>query len=174
PARDPAPWEEVRDAFDYGPAAPQPPSPLFGDERTSEDCLVLNVWTPGLYAGKRPVMVWLHGGGFATLSGSSPTYDGGALCRRGDVVVVTLNHRLNVFGFLHLADLAGTEYASSGNQGMLDIVHALKWVRRNIASFGGDPGNVTIFGESGGGRKTSTLMGMPAARGLFHRAIIQS
>lgn len=174
PARDPVPWEAVRDAFDYGPAAPQPPSPLFGDERTGEDCLVLNLWTPGLDAGKRPVMVWLHGGGFATLSGSSPAYDGVALCQRGDVVVVTLNHRLNAFGFLHLADLAGPEYASSGNQGMLDIVHALKWVRRNIAAFGGDPGNVTVFGESGGGRKTSTLMAMPAARGLFHRAIIQS
>jgi para-nitrobenzyl esterase len=175
PARDPDPWRETRDALDYGPAAPQPPSALLNDSSTSEDCLVLNLWTPGLDDdARRPVMVWLHGGGFSTLSGSSPAYDGGALCRRGDVVVVTLNHRLNVFGFLHLADLAGDEFASAGNEGMLDIVHALKWVRRNIRGFGGDPGNVTIFGESGGGRKTSTLMAMPAARGLFHRAIIQS
>ena len=175
PARDPQPWQETRDALDYGPAAPQPRSALFNDSSTSEDCLVANVWTPGLDdGGKRPVMVWLHGGGFSTLSGSSPTYDGAALCRRGDVVVVTLNHRLNVFGFLHLGDLAGREFATAGNEGMLDLVHALKWVRRNIARFGGDPGNVTIFGESGGGRKTSTLMAMPGARGLFHRAIIQS
>jgi para-nitrobenzyl esterase len=175
PARDPEPWQQTREALAYGPASPQPPSALFNDASTSEDCLVLNVWTPGLDdGGKRPVMVWLHGGGFATLSGSSPTYDGAALCRRGDVVVVTLNHRLNVFGFLHLGDLAGPEYATAGNQGMLDIVHALRWVRRNISRFGGDPDNVTIFGESGGGRKTSTLMGMPAAKGLFHRAIIQS
>jgi para-nitrobenzyl esterase len=175
PARNPAPWREARDAFEYGPAAPQTPSALFQDTSTSEDCLVLNVWTPGLNdAGRRPVMVWLHGGGFETLSGSSPMYDGGALCRRGDVVVLTLNHRLNVFGFLHLGDIVGAPFTTSGNEGMLDIVHALRWVRRNIAQFGGDPGNVTLFGESGGGRKVSTLMGMPVARGLFHRAIIQS
>ncbi|MEZ5558085.1 MAG: carboxylesterase/lipase family protein [Pseudomonadales bacterium] len=175
PARDPQPWREPRDAFDYGPAAPQPRSALFDDASTSEDCLVLNVWTPGLEPrARRPVMVWLHGGGFSTLSGSSPSYDGAALCRRGDVVVVTLNHRLNVFGFLHLEDLAGPAFAGSGNQGMLDIVHALRWVKRNIRSFGGDPRNVTIFGESGGGRKVSTLMGMPPAQGLFHRAIVQS
>jgi para-nitrobenzyl esterase len=175
PAREPQPWRGTRDAFDYGPAAPQPPSALFNDSTTSEDCLVANVWTPGLDdGGNRPVMVWLHGGGFSTLSGSSPSYDGGSLCRRGDVVVVTLNHRLNVFGFLHLGDIAGRPFATAGNQGMLDIVHALNWVQRNIRRFGGDPGNVTIFGESGGGRKTSTLMGMPAATGLFHRAIIHS
>jgi para-nitrobenzyl esterase len=174
PAQDPEPWREVRDAFDYGPAAPQPPSPLLQDDRTSEDCLVINVWTPGLSdRADRPVMVWLHGGGFSTLSGSSPMYDGASLCRRGDVVVITLNHRLNVFGFLHLADLAG-RIPTAGNQGMLDIVHALRWVRQNARRFGGDPNNVTIFGESGGGRKVSTLMAMPAAKGLFHRAIIQS
>lgn len=179
PARVPSPWRETRDAFEYGPASPQPPSALFDDASTSEDCLVINVWTPGLDdGGRRPVMVWLHGGGFSTLSGSSPTYDGGALCRRGDVVVMTLNHRLNVFGFLHLADLlegdAARAYATAGNEGMLDIVQALRWVRQNARRFGGDPRNVTIFGESGGGRKTSTLMGMPAAKGLFHRAIVQS
>ncbi|MCB1685436.1 MAG: carboxylesterase/lipase family protein [Pseudomonadales bacterium] len=175
PAQEPAPWKEPLDTFDYGAAAPQPKSPLSQDLTTSEDCLVLNVWTPALDdGGKRPVMVWLHGGGFSTLSGSSPMYDGGALCRRGDVVVLTLNHRLNVFGFLHLEDIAGGQFAGAGNQGMLDIVHALRWVRRNIRRFGGNPDNVTIFGESGGGRKVSTLMGMPAAKGLFHRAIIQS
>lgn len=178
PARTPQPWSGVRPAFDYGPAAPQPKSPLFTDAATSEDCLVLNVWTRGIDdRGKRPVMVWLHGGGFSTLSGSSPMYDGVNLATRGDVVVVTLNHRLNVFGFLHLADVAGDPsgpYAQSGNVGMLDIVLALRWVQENIAEFGGDPRNVTIFGESGGGRKVSTLLAMPDARGLFHRAIIQS
>jgi para-nitrobenzyl esterase len=175
PARNPTPWRDVRDAFQYGPAAPQPPSALFQESATSEDCLVLNVWTPGLSDGvDRPVMVWLHGGGFSALSGSSPMYDGVSLCRRGDVVVITLNHRLNVFGFLHLGDVTGEAFDTSGNEGMLDIVHALRWIRFNIRRFGGDPGNVTVFGESGGGRKTSTLMGMPDARGLFHRAIIQS
>jgi para-nitrobenzyl esterase len=165
-------WTGVREALAYGPTAAQ------GTTRTpsgSEDCLVLNVWTRGAGAnGRRPVMVWLHGGGFATLSGSSPMYDGGNLALRGDVVVVTLNHRLNVFGYLHLSDLAGDEWAAAGNAGMLDIVQALQWVRMNIERFGGDPANVTIFGESGGGRKVSTLLAMPDAKGLFHRAIIQS
>jgi len=174
PPKAPVAWSGVRDALDYGPASPQPPSPLFSGGATSEDCLVLNVWTPGLDEAKRPVMVWLHGGGFSTLSGSSPVYDGVNLCRSSDVVVVTLNHRLNVFGYLHLEDLSGEAYAGSGNAGMLDIVQALEWVRDNIARFGGDPGRVTIFGESGGGRKTATLLAMPPARGLFHRAIIQS
>ena len=174
PPLKPEPWSGVRDAFEYGPSAPQVPGRIPRDEM-SEDCLVLNVWTRGLADGaKRPVMVWLHGGGFSTLSGSSELYDGVNLALRGDVVVVTLNHRLNVFGFLHLGDLAGDAYASSGNVGMLDLVHALEWVRDNIARFGGDPGNVTIFGESGGGRKTTTLLAMPDAKGLFHRAIIQS
>ena len=141
----------------------------------SENCLVLNVWTPAVNDGrKRPVMLWCHGGAFVTGSGSAPWYDGTRLSRRGDVVVVTINHRLGAFGYLHLDDLGGEEFASSGNAGMLDIVAALEWVRDNIASFGGDAGNVTIFGESGGGAKVSVLMAMPAAHGLFHKAIIQS
>ena len=119
-------------------------------------------------------MVWLHGGAFAYGSGNRAVTDGANLARRGDVVVVNVNHRLNIFGFLHLADIGGAEWAHSGNAGMLDIVAALRWVRDNIAAFGGDPGNVTIFGESGGGGKVSVLLAMPAARGLFHRAIIQS
>ena len=141
----------------------------------SEDCLVLNVWTPALNDNRRrPVMVWCHGGGFSTGSGSSPITEGEALARRGDVVVVTLNHRLNVMGFTFLEDAGGSEFAGSGDAGMLDIVHALGWVRDNISRFGGDPGNVTVFGQSGGGRKVATLLAMPAARGLFHRAIAMS
>src|SRR5688572_18166496 len=139
----------------------------------SEDCLFLNVWTPGT-KGDRPVMVWIHGGGFAYGSGSWPVYDGHNLAQRGDVVVVTLNHRLNVFGYLYLGELAGKDYEASGNAGMLDLVKALEWVRENIAQFGGDPRNVTIFGESGGGAKVSTLMAMPEASGLFHKAIVES
>jgi para-nitrobenzyl esterase len=139
-----------------------------------ENCLVLNVWTPGVNdGGKRPVMFWCHGGAFIAGSGSSAWYEGTNLCRKGDVVVVTINHRLGAFGYLHLEDI-DRRFASSGNAGMLDIVAALEWVRDNIARFGGDPGNVTIFGESGGGAKVSVLMAMPAARGLFHKAIIQS
>ncbi len=172
PAHDPEPWTSVRACTDYGDSAAQ----LQGGNPTgSEDCLVLNVFTPAINdSHRRPVMVWLHGGGFSTLSGSSPLYDGINLCNRGDVVVVSLNHRLNIFGFLHLGDHFGEAFSQSGNVGMLDIVHALTWIRNNIAAFGGDSGNVTIFGESGGGRKVSTLMAMPDARGLFHRAIIQS
>jgi para-nitrobenzyl esterase len=140
-----------------------------------EDCLTLNVWTPGFGDnGKRPVMVWLHGGAFGYGSGNRAVTDGANLARRGDVVVVSVNHRLNIFGFLHLADIGGPTWAHSGNAGVLDLVAALRWVRDNIKAFGGDPGNVTIFGESGGGGKVSVLLAMPAARGLFHRAIIQS
>jgi para-nitrobenzyl esterase len=186
PPVDPARWTGVRDALAWGPSAPQrePGTPLntsdlavagAGLPTEGEDCLVLNVWTPALGdAGRRPVMVWCHGGGFATGSGSSPVTDGTNLARRGDVVVVTLNHRLNVLGFTHLEELGGSEFAQSGDVGMLDIVHALKWVRDNIARFGGDPGNVTVFGQSGGGRKVATLLAMPPAKGLFHRAVIES
>jgi para-nitrobenzyl esterase len=140
----------------------------------SEDCLFLNVWTPATDQRRRPVMVWLHGGGFSNGSGAWPAYDGTNLAKRGDVVVVTVNHRLNALGYLHLAELAGPAYAQSGNAGMLDLVLALQWVRDNARAFGGDPRNVTIFGESGGGWKVSNLMAMPVARGLFHKAVIQS
>jgi para-nitrobenzyl esterase len=204
PPREPTPWTGVRAARAYGDSCPQvplglspfarkrapaeaPPAPtamqkqlaaLFGrqlqEQRQSEECLVLNVWTRALDSAKRPVMVWLHGGGFAVGSGSAAAYNGGALAKRGDVVVVTINHRLNVFGHLYLGEIAGDAFASSGNVGMLDVVQALQWVRDNIKLFGGDPGNVTIFGESGGAGKVSVVCAMPAAKGLFHKAIMQS
>ena len=176
------PWTGVRDAFKFGHQSPQNMSytevlapQADPKEGFDEDCLVLNVWTPGPNDGrKRPVMFWCHGGGFAQESGSWPWIDGAALARRGDVVVLTINHRLNIFGYLHLGDIGGEKYAASGNAGMLDLVAGLEWVRDNIAQFGGDPDNVMIFGESGGGMKVSTLLAMPAAKGLFHRAAIQS
>ena len=181
-----APWTGVRDAFAFGPRAMQDDNAfaiapeilnLFVAEPLpmSEDCLVLNVWTPAVNDHrKRPVMFWCHGGAFIAGSGSSAWYDGSNLALKGDVVVVTINHRLGAFGYLHLEELGGAEFASSSNAGMLDIVAGLQWVRDNIAGFGGDAGNVTIFGESGGGAKVSVLMAMPAAHGLFHKAIIQS
>jgi para-nitrobenzyl esterase len=177
----PQAWSGVRDATAYPHMAPQPPAPIRGlfeswtDPTTvAEDCLGLNVWTPGLRdGGKRPVMVWFHGGDFASLSGSRSVFDGTRLTKRGDVVLVTVNHRLNAFGFLYLGQLL-PEFADSANAGMLDLVAALQWVRDNIAEFGGDPSNVTIFGQSGGGGKVATMMAMPAGKGLFHRAIIQS
>jgi para-nitrobenzyl esterase len=144
------------------------------DQPESEDCLVLNVFTRSAAKGrKRPVMFWIHGGGFQAGSGSSPGYDGSNLVKRGDVVVVSINHRLNVFGFLYLGASEDAAHRT-GNVGMLDIVLALQWVRDNIEQFGGDPDCVTIFGESGGGRKVGTLLGMPDAKGLFQRAIIES
>lgn len=164
----PRPWPGIVDATRYGAAAPQ----TRAAEPTSEDCLFLNVWTPALDRGSRPVMVYLHGGAHAHGSGSDPLYDGGNLVRRGDVVVITLNHRLAGLGYAYLAQLGGP--AESGNVGNLDIVLALQWVRDNVAAFGGDPGRVMVFGQSGGGAKTVTLMAMPEARPLFHRAATMS
>lgn len=171
----PAAWTGTRDTRAYGPTAPQSLGAARGGPEESEDCLVLNVFTPALAGGaKRPVMVWLHGGGFSTGSGSGAILDGTSLAHTNDVVVVTINHRLNVFGFSYLGEFAGQDFALSGGAGMLDIVAALQWVRENIAQFGGDPNLVTIFGQSGGGRKVATLMSMPSAQGLYHRAIIES
>jgi para-nitrobenzyl esterase len=190
PPAEPADWSGIRDALQYGQSAPQrdpnaPPRPpgtlsISGEKLPpeGEDCLVLNVWTPAIGPAsstnrKRPVMFWCHGGGFATGSGSSPDNDGTNLAHRGDVVVVTINHRLNVLGFANLSAFSD-DFAASGDAGMLDIVQALKWVRSNISQFGGDPNMITIFGQSGGGRKVETLLAMPSAKGLFHRAIIES
>ena len=171
-----APWDGIRSALEFGPTCPQAPTSAANSlAPAGDDCLALNVWTPAPSDGaKRPVMIWLHGGGFRGGSASRPFTDGANLSKRGDVVVVSLNHRLNVLGFLELEEICGPQFAGSGVAGMLDIVLALEWVRDNIEQFGGDPSNVTIFGESGGGRKVSMLMGMPAATGLFHRAIIES
>jgi para-nitrobenzyl esterase len=176
-------WDGIKKASAEGDRCAQPAAPLHGDIAkilklstlpTSEDCLMLNVWTPHARAGgKRPVMVFLHGGGFFLGSGSDPYYEGSNLARSSNLVVITLNHRLNVFGYLALPD-AGPAFADSGNAGMVDIVQALQWVRDNISAFGGDPANVTIFGQSGGGVKVSDLMAMPSARGLFAKAIIMS
>jgi para-nitrobenzyl esterase len=164
----PEPWKKPLDATQYGAASPQSGKE---SEPVSEDCLFLNVWTPGLRDGaKRPVMFYIHGGAYSHGSGSSPLYDGTRLCKRGDVVVVTVNHRLNSFGYLYVARLGGAQLADSGNAGMLDLVMALQWVRDNIREFGGDPDRVMLFGQSGGGAKIATLMGMPVAQNLFHRA----
>lgn len=176
PPGDPRPWSEPLDAAALGPGCLQVPSPsLPVGPSMGEDCLHLNVWTPALGdARARPVMVWLHGGAFHFGSAASPSTDGSRLSRGGDVVVVSLNHRLSVFGFLFLREQLGAAADRTGLLGMLDIVAALRWVREHIAQFGGDPDQVTVFGESGGGRKVSVLMAMPQARGLFHRAIVQS
>ncbi|PYQ91258.1 MAG: carboxylesterase/lipase family protein [Acidobacteria bacterium] len=176
------PWPGVRDAFEIGLRSPLIDSvlvpewaPLNLREPMGEDCLNLNLWTPGATrVDKRPVMVWLHGGGYSAGSPNMIPYDGANLARKHDVVVVGLTHRLNVFGFAYLAELGGEKYADASNAGMKDIIAGLEWIRDNVASFGGDPGNVTIFGQSGGAGKVSTLLGMPAAQGLFHRAIAQS
>jgi para-nitrobenzyl esterase len=167
----PEPWTGVVDATTYGPASPQGNA---NEKPQSEDCLFLNVWSPALRdGGMRPVMVYIHGGAYSNGSGSNPLYDGGRLARRGDVVVVTLNHRLNAFGYLYLKPY-GEPFLDSGNGGQLDLVLALEWVRDNIAEFGGDPSRVMLFGQSGGGAKIATLMAMPRVKGLFHRAATMS
>jgi para-nitrobenzyl esterase len=173
----PQSWSGVRDALQLGPPSMQGPGTTYGENEPaySENCLVLNVWTPAVKDGhKRPVMVYSHGGGFVSGSGGSKDVDGSRLAATYDVVVVTTNHRLGLLGYLYLGELGGEEYATSGNQGMLDIVAALRWVKSNIEAFGGDPGNVMICGESGGGAKVGTLLAMPAAHGLFHKASIES
>lgn len=187
PPKKPAPWTGIRECFAHGQICPQTLSDLRSDYGMmiqwdqqpggmGEDCLVLNVWTPGVNDGqKRAVLVSFHGGGFATGSGNAPGFDGAQLARFGDVVVVTVNHRLASFGYLHLADLgAPPEFAHAGVAGVMDLVASLEWVRDNIERFGGDPGNVMIFGQSGGGAKTSTVLAMPSGKGLFHRAAVQS
>ena len=166
PPAAPPPWRGVIEAREFGAASPQPGS----EANQSEDCLFLNVVASRAKSAKpRPVIVYIHGGAYSTGSGSSPLYDGATLCRRGDVVVVTVNHRLSLFGYLYLPG-----FPDSGNAGMLDLVLALTWVRDNIHAFGGDPGCVTLLGQSGGGAKIATLMAMPAASGLFHRAATMS
>ncbi|MBE6286909.1 MAG: carboxylesterase/lipase family protein [Mediterranea massiliensis] len=186
PAVRPDAWEGIRSSRHWGPVCPQAKNNGWrGDQNAffyqwndgyqDEDCLRLNIWTKGIADGKkRPVLFWLHGGGYTSGNGQEhPGYDGRNLADKGDVVVVTINHRLNVLGFLDLSSF-GEKYKESANVGMTDIVMALKWVKENIANFGGDPDCVTIFGQSGGGGKVSTLLCMPSAKGLFHRAMVMS
>jgi para-nitrobenzyl esterase len=170
------PWKDVRDAFRLGTPAMQSPKTVYGinEPQPGEDCLFLNVWTPANDNKKRPVMFYNHGGGFSTGSGGSAGQDGANLARYFDVVVVETNHRLNIFGYLYLGEVAGEKYKTSGNNGMLDIVDGLKWVKQNIAEFGGDPDNVMIWGESGGGAKTSCLYAMPSASDYFNKASVES
>src|SRR5580765_1694482 len=189
PPRKPAPWTGARNCIGYGPISPQTASGFRSDYSQliqwdkhsgsggmNEDCLSLNIWTPGVSDNaKRAVLVSFHGGGWATGSGNGPMYDGGQLALLGDVVVVTVNHRLASFGYTHLAAVgAPEEFKLSGVCGVMDMVASLEWVRDNIAAFGGDPSRVMIFGQSGGGSKVSTLLATPAAKGLFHRAVVQS
>jgi len=193
PPQKPAPWTAVQDCSDFGAPAMQMATGITVSSLSdfsmqmhrvfttpselkvhNEDCLFLNVWTPGLDNKRRPVMVWIHGGGFAYGSGGQPIYQADDLARSHDVVAISVNHRLNLFGYMHLGDQMGSNYASSGTVGMQDLVAALEWVRDNIAEFGGDPGNVTIMGQSGGGAKVSILLSMESAKGLFHKASIQS
>jgi para-nitrobenzyl esterase len=186
PARPPKAWAGLRDCLDYGPATPQgdgrrpaatptifPSIYKENSEPQSEDCLVLNIWTPALDGKKRPVFFWIHGGGFSIGSGASAWYDGTSIARKQDVVVVTINHRLNVFGYCHLGAF-NPRFADSSNIGTLDCIAALKWVKNNIERFGGDPSRVMVHGQSGGGRKTTMVLATTPAQGLYQRAVIQS
>lgn len=179
PPAKPESWVGIRETTQFSPVAPQTSSEIMdflGNDTTSmdEDCLYLNVWSKGADNKRRPVMVWIHGGAFISGSGSSSWYDGASFATQGDVVVVTINYRLGILGFLHLGEIGGEEYASSGNCGILDQVAALEWVKENIAAFGGDPERITVFGESAGAMSIGVLLGFPAAQGLFQQAILQS
>jgi para-nitrobenzyl esterase len=179
PPQPPEPWSGVLDARRPGAAAPQAALPVFGilnaaGTRLDEDCLSLNVWTPGTDEARRPVLVWIHGGGFLIGSGATPLYDGADLARRGNMVIVTVNYRLGALGFLHLNGLLGSEFADASNAGLRDQIAALEWVRDNIERFGGDPENVTVSGQSAGAMSVGALIGAPSARPLFGRAILQS
>lgn len=170
-------WTGVREATAFGPVAPQPVSPMIIESQmpASEDCLSLNIWSPAADNNRRPVLVWIYGGAFVVGGSPNPLYDGTRFAANGDVVVVTLNYRLGVLGFLHLADLpGGEEFVGSGNLGLFDIIEGLKWVKNNIAAFGGDPNRVTIFGESAGAHAIGVLLAMPAAQNLFQQAILES
>ena len=187
PPQKPEPWDGIRNAYNYAESAPQvvgyprePESAAYlvdnwNYDLIGEDCLRLNVWTPNLDAGKRPVIVWLHGGGFSSGNAiEQDGYGGENLSRYGDIVFCSVNHRLNAFGFSDFAAVGGEKYKHSGNVGMLDIVAALQWIHDNIANFGGDPGNVTVIGQSGGGSKVSIIAAMPAAKGLVHKGVALS
>jgi para-nitrobenzyl esterase len=167
-------WAGVQDALEYGDQCPQARGSLAAAQAMSDDCLRINVWTPALDNAKRPVLLWFHGGGFEAGSGSSALYEGSRLARRGDVVVATINHRLNVFGHCFLGGVLGDEFAQSGNAGYLDLVASMNWVKENIARFGGDPNNVMIYGQSGGGRKVSLCYAGKASQGQFHKGVVQS
>ena len=171
-------WRGVRSAHKFGPISVERqmnPGPQFRTvEPYSENSLFLNVWTPGLNDALRPVMFWIHGGGFQSGAGSLPLYRGSLLAKRGDIVVVTINYRLGMLGFLNWNEITGGRIPASGNEGILDQILALKWVRDNIAKFGGDPNNLTVFGESAGSMSISCMLSMEQARGLFHKAIMES
>ncbi|OGO00388.1 MAG: hypothetical protein A2Y58_05815 [Chloroflexi bacterium RBG_13_51_52] len=175
------PWDGVRPAKKYGSYAPQNPMPVaapgmpvFEKELQDEDCLFLNIWTPGLDDARRPVMFWIHGGAFIIGSGTEPFLEGGKLAKRGDIVLVSINYRLGAFGFLNLKEITGGKILATGNEGLLDQITALEWVHNNIAAFGGNPDNITVFGFSAGGMSIGNLLGMPLAHGKFHKAINRS